>query len=631
VSRAVIDEQQITDMTSALMNVSGIQAGTSAGNRSDSFTIRAFRSSYYAVDSVMLSPAVETNDSYRDLANIERIEVLKGPASVLYGRGDPGGLINMVTKKPKLVAEQNYTVQTGSDDFWRGELDFTGPLLADQGLAYRLIGAIQRSDTFRDTQVPFNRQFLAPSISWQPTDRTRALASLTWLRQTSPVDRGIVATPDAAGNLEVSLPRDRFLGEKFADFESQRYEFNYRVEHDLTNWLTVRHVGHYDQGELSLFGINYTRINVDETTGARTVSRTAVQQDEENHSYNFQLDAVARFATGSIDHTVVAGLEYSESYRLRTFANSPLAAIDIDNPIYGARPTGFVLRPDREVNAKSPAFYLQDQIDIGERLNLLVGVRYDHAQQSDAGVTAYESDEKAWSPRVGLVFKPIPNVSLFADYTKSFQAKPEPTLTGAPIPAETGEQYEVGVKAELFDGRLSLTSAAYQLTRAHVAQQDVNNPGFNLDAGEQRARGVELDVAGQITDSLRVIGNVAYTDSEVLSSTDFEVGARLGNVPLWSGSLWGAWEPQAGALQGFGVGAGVYLASDRYGDLTNSFSIGGYERFDASVWYRVSDKARVTLSIKNIADDDYIDSSVSRYQISPAAGRTFLIGLSGQF
>lgn len=632
VPRDIIDDQQVLDLTSALRNVSGIQAGTDAGNRSESFTIRGFRSSYYAIDSIMLSPAIETNDSYRDLANVERIEVLKGPASVLYGRGDPGGLINIVTKQPKFERGMNFSVQGGSNDFVRGQVDVTGPVDAAKTLAVRFIAAAQTGDTFRKVFQPYRRQFLSGSVLWEPGDRTRVIASLTYAHQKNQTDRGIIATADADGDLVVDLPRDRFLGEAWATTESSRYEFNYRIEHELTDWLTIRQIGHYDEGKLDLFGINYgTAVAVNAATGARTVTRTAVEQHENNHNYDAQADMVARFFTGGIGHTVVFGGEYVKAYRFRTFARATLARIDIDNPQYGALPGTFVPAADREVKAKSLSGYLQDQIDIGDNINLLAGVRYDHARQSDHGTTQYASDDMAWSPRVGVVFKPVPNVSLFADFTRSFQSKPEPTIDGKPIDPEKGKQYEAGVKAELFGGRLASTLSVYRLTRENVTQQDPNNVGYNINAGVQRSQGVEFDMSGAITPSVKVIGNGAYTDATVRSSTDYAKGNKLIGVPKWSGSLWVTLEPVDGPLNRFGFGAGVIAASNRMGNLENTFSVGGYTRFDSSVWYKLDDKVRVTVNVKNITNQYYISSSVSRAQITPGEGRSFLVGLSGGF
>jgi iron complex outermembrane receptor protein len=632
VPREVIDDQQITDLTSVLRNVSGIQAGTDAGNRSESFTIRGFRSSYYAIDSIMLSPAIETNDSYRDLANVERIEVLKGPASVLYGRGDPGGLINIVTKQPRFTPGLNVSIQGGGDQFWRGQADLTGPLNASGTLAGRLIGAAQTGDTFRDVFEPYRRQFGSGSLLWRPSDRTRVIASATYAHQKNQTDRGIVATPDGAGGLVVDLPRNRFLGEAFATTESTRYEVNYRIEHQLADWLTLRQIGHYDEGELDLFGINYgTSVATNATTGARTVTRAAVEQHEQNHSWDFQADLVAKFATGGLAHTTVFGVERVDSYRFRTFARATLAGINIDNPVYGAKPSAFTPTPDRLVRAKSNSAYLQDQIAIGDKIDLLAGVRFDHSRQSDQGTTQYETNDKAWSPRVGVVWKPAPFMSLFADYTRSFQSKPEPTLTGRPVDPETGVQYEAGVKASAFEDRLSATVSVYQLTRAHVSQQDPNNVGFNIDAGRQRSRGVELDLSGAVTPAFKIIASGAYTDAQVLESTDYAAGNRLIGVPKWSGSVWATYEPNAGALQGFGGGAGVYANSNRQGNLENQFTIGGYTRLDTSLWYTFDKKVKLALTVKNLTNKYYIESSVSRSQITPGAGRTFLIGLSGAF
>jgi iron complex outermembrane recepter protein len=340
---------------------------------------------------------------------------------------------------------------------------------------------------------------------------------------------------------------------------------------------------------------------------------------------------VAKFSTLGLQHTLVFGGERVKSYRFRTFDRGSLAAIDIDEPVYGALPTNWVAAADRTVRAKSNSAYLQDQIDIGDHVNLLGGVRFDHTRQSDFGVTGYESNDKAWSPRVGAVWKPIEQIAFFADYTRSFQSKPEPTLTGRPIPPETGAQYEAGIKAEAFAKRLSATLAVYQLTRAHVAQQDPNNVGFNIDAGRQRSKGVELDLAGSVTPEIRIIASGAYTDAKVLESSEYEVGNTLIGVPKWAGSLWITYEPKTGPLRDFGGGAGIFAASDRQGDLENDFRIGGYHRVDASLWRKLGQHLRATVNVKNLFDEYYVESSVSRAQITPGTGRSVLVGLSGDF
>lgn len=636
VPREVIDDQQLVDLTGVIRNVSGLQPATAAGNRSESFTIRGFRSSFYAIDSVMLSPAVETNDTYRDLANIERVEVLKGPASVLYGRGDPGGLINIVTKQPQFSPAAGFTVQAGSDQFYRGQADLTGPIGGSGSLAGRLAVAAQRTDTFRDVFEPSTRQFVAPSLLWTPGARTRVSVNAAYTHQETQSDRGIVAVPVAGtSRYVIDLPSDRFLGEAFAKLESQKQEYNYRVEHEATDWLTIRQVGHYDEGKIDLFGINQRGVTVNATTGVRTSARQATEQHETNHNYDFQLDAVAKFQTGGIGHTLVLGGEYANAYRHLLFYRAALAGINIDNPVYGAKPGTFSLQNDRTVKADIWAIYLQDQIDLGERLKLLAGVRFDRAKQSNAAVGAVASaDDKKFSPRVGLVFEATPDVSLFADYTRSFQPNLGITVSGAPIAAETGVQYEAGVKADLLDKRLSLTAAAFQLTRAHVAAADPNASSFQLDVGDQRARGVELDVSGAVRPDLKIIASAAYLKTEVTRSADiasFTPGNILANAPKWSGSLWATYEPKAGPLEGFGFGGGVFSAGNRQGDLANSFTIGGYTRVDATVWRDLGDHLRLSISGKNLFDRRYIDSAVSTNEIYPASGRTVLVGLTGKF
>lgn len=636
VPREVIDDQQLVDLTNVVRNVSGLQAATAAGNRSESFTIRGFRSSFYAIDSVMLSPAVETNDTFRDLANIERVEILKGPASVLYGRGDPGGLINIVTKQPQFSPAAGFTVQAGSDQFYRGQADLTGPIGGSGTLAGRLAVAAQRTDTFRDVFEPSTRQFVAPSLLWTPSARTRVSVNAAYTHQETQSDRGIVAAPVAGtSRFVIDLPNDRFLGEAFATLESQKTELNYRVEHEATDWLTIRQIGHYDEGKIDLFGINQRGVSVNATTGVRTSARQATEQHETNHNYDFQLDAVAKFRTGGIGHTLVLGGEYANAYRHLLFYRATLAGINIDKPVYGARPGTFSLQNDRTVKADIWAVYLQDQIDLSERVKLLAGVRYDRAKQSNAAVGAVaRADDKKVSPRVGVVFEATPDVSLFADYTRSFQPNLGITVSGAPIAAESGEQYEAGVKADLLDKRLSLTASVFQLTRAHVAAGDPSAPSFQLDVGDQRSRGVELDVTGAVRPDLKIIASGAYMETQVVRSADiasFTPGNILANAPKWSGSLWATWEPAAGPLEGFGLGGGVYAASNRQGDLANSFTIGGYTRVDASVWRDVGEHLRVTLSGKNLFDRRYVDSAVTTNEIYPASGRTVMLGLTGKF
>jgi iron complex outermembrane receptor protein len=552
---------------------------------------------------------------------------------VLYGRGDPGGLINIVTKQPRFSPAAGFTLQAGGDQFWRGEADLTGPIVDDK-LAARLTAAAQTSDTFRDVFEPSTRQFISPSLLWTPSDRTRVSTSAAFTHQETQSDRGVVAAPKAGGGYTIDLPYDRFLGEAFATLESRKLEANYRVEHEASDWLTLRQVGHYDEGKIDLFGINQRGVTVNANTGVRLSSRQATEQHETNHNYDFQLDAVARFKTGSIGHTVVLGGEYAKAYRHLLFYRASLASIDIDNPVYGAKPGTFALANDRTVDADIWAAYLQDQIDLTRTVKLLAGVRFDHAKQSNAAVGAISSaDDKKLSPRVGVVWEVAPAVSLFADYTRSFQPNLGITVSGAPIAAESGAQYEAGVKADLLDKRLSMTASVFQLKRAHVAAADPNASSSQLDVGDQRSRGVELDVAGTVSPTVKVVANGAYMKTEITRSADvasFTPGNILANAPKWSGGLWATWEPD-GALKGFGFGSGVFAASNRQGDLANSFAIGGYTRIDASVWRDLGEHLRVTVSAKNLLDDRYIDSAVSTNEIYPAAGRTWMVGLSGRF
>ena len=304
IPRQVLEDQQATSLDDALRNASGIRPGGSAGGRAEAYLLRGFRTQTYAVDGVLLNPALEFPEGFRDLANIERVEVLKGPASVLYGRGDPGGLINLVTRQPMFTPSGGVNILAGTHGFARGEFDLTGPIGSSGTLAGRLTGASQQDNGFRDRVHISERQFFAPSFVWQPTDRTRVSINMSWLDQVSPFDRGLVAQGHG-----VFLPRTRYLGESWSRSSTTRSDFNWRVEHQATSWLTLRQIGHLDWAVAH-------RLSADPVSLAgTTLSRRATDQDDNSQNIDLQADATARFATGSVRHAVTVGGEYIHAKR----------------------------------------------------------------------------------------------------------------------------------------------------------------------------------------------------------------------------------------------------------------------------------------------------------------------------
>ncbi|MEH2277489.1 MAG: TonB-dependent siderophore receptor [Nostoc sp.] len=280
--------------------------------------------------------------------------------------------------------------------------------------------------------------------------------------------------------------------------------------------------------------------------------------------------------------------------------------------------------------------YAQDFISIGDKVKILLGGRFDIAaasQKDRINGVSLDQENSAFSPRVGVVYQPIAPISLYASYSRSFQPARASSRNGDSKPFEPtiGEQFEVGVKSEFLDGRLAATLAAYQLTKQNIVVTDPNNPRFSLQVGEQRSRGIEFDVAGQILPGWNIIASYTYIDPEITEDTrPAYKGDQPISVPRNSASLWTTYEIQTGSWKGFGFGGGLFFVGDRQGDLPNTFTLPSYVRTDAVIYYR-RDNWRVGLNIKNLFDVNYFESSNSRYGVFPGAPLTVLGTVSWQF
>lgn len=623
VPRDVIEDQHAVSLDDVVRNVSGVRPAGSSGNRGETYFLRGFRTQSYAIDGVMLNPAMGFPNGFRDLANVERVEVLRGPASVLYGIGDPGGLINIVTRRPQFTPAGSVNLDAGSYGYQRGEIDVTGGLGEGTGLAARLTGALMRDDGFRDVMRRSERTFLAPSVLWQPTDRTRVTIGASYLDQITPFDRGLVAQGTG-----VIVRRDRYYGEGWSRNHATSTDLNWRIEHDATDWLTLRQVTHFDWMTARRFSADPVALAAD----GRTLTRRATDQDDNAQGVDLLADATARFRTGIVQHAITAGVEYLHGKRSLELFQGNLASIDILSPRYGAQPTRFALRTVRNDVIDMTSGFAQYQLDIGGRLILLGGLRYDNFHQRTVNNNAASSASgDAVSPRVGALFRAWDNVAFFAGWSRSFVPQLGASFAGTAFDPETGEQYEAGVRLDLVPERLSATLAVFDIRRQNVLVSDPVNSGFSIQTGEQRSRGVELDVTGEILPGWRIFAGAAYTDAVVTEDSSVPSGRRLPGVPLWSGNLWSTYEFQEGRLQGLMLGGGVFLVSGRAGDLANSFRVGGYARVDLTASYPVTEHARIALSVRNLTDARYIETPVSRTENYPGGPRTVLASLRLSF
>lgn len=629
VPQEVLEDQQVIRPREAVKNVSGVYAAGGNGNTQDNFIIRGFRQHAVYQDGFRQNYTV-----LRETAHLERIEVLKGPASVLYGRIEPGGLINLVSKSPLSSPYYSLQQQIGSFDFYRTTLDATGPLGAGEALAYRLNLAYEDAGSFRDF-AERDRLFAAPVLSWKIGDALNIRFDLEYLRSDLPFDRGLIAIDGRPSD----LPIDRRFEEPFSRVEQDYLSAGFLWSYDFNPDWTLRHRFKAEFGEEDRLQVEPVALMDDR----RSLSRSLFEEHSGIDIYFTALELTGKVHIGGMRHLLLLGVDYYRSDNEGRVGFADFTAIDIFNPVYGS--------PAPDIPLVTSLFdeswfgvYLQDQIDLRENLHLLGGVRYDSAESGFTFDTFSDEDSaRRFSPRLGLVYRPRQWLSLYASYAESFAAFDDFTRTAAgnDFDPQTATQYEAGVKSELWEGRLFGSLAFYDLTKENIPAPDPDNPGFSLPIGEARSRGVELDVTGEITPAWSLIASYAYTDAEVTEDTGGQEGRRLG-APRHGGSLWTRYRFLQAPLRGLHLGAGVFAVGARTGDLFgfagNDFNIPGYTRADAMVAYRWEMKTTAVtaqLNVENIFDREYIaavgGSSDPAMSLTPGAPRTVVGSIRAEF
>ena len=625
VPEAVLDDQNIVTVNDALRNVSGVQPSfASERSPTTAVIIRGFN-----VDNFLVNGLRDT--TFGDLGvsptNVERVEVLKGPASVLYGLGDLGGTINIVTEQPLSdpFYELEYTL--GSFNFNRPAIDLSGPLNTSETLLYRLNAAVEFGNSFVESEEIDSRPFVAPALTWQINDDTAFTVEANYLRNNTTAEApSLPASGTVIDNPAGELPLDVNLGEPdLVDIEEQVTRVGYRFEHQLSDDWTIRNEF---SGAFFRELTNTIAFPLALLEDQRTLIRALVDVDTDRDSYSLNNNIVGNFSTGPIDHQLLAGIELARETVTDRFVANSLAPIDIFDPIFSPDSVGdVVVSQDLFTRTDSIGFYLQDQISLTDDLILALGGRFDIAgvktEDAIAQTDEFQQDE-AFSPRIGLVYQPTDDLSLYTSFTRSFTPQAGQTFNGDMFEPERGTQYEVGVKANLLGDQLFATLAFFNLTRTNVLTTDLENTLFQIQTGKQRSRGLELDVQGEILPGWNIIASYALTDAEITEDEVFEEGSALFNVPRHSGSLWTVYELQRGPLQGLGVGMGLFFVGDREGDLANSFELPSYTRTDALVYYQ-RDRVRAQVNLQNLFDIDFFEASRSGNDLEIVAGEPFTV------
>ena len=631
VSKDVVEDLGATRLQDALDYAGGVgRANNFGGQGLTTFTVRGFTTGEFYRNGF---PINRGYPNMPDANTIERLEVLRGPATMLYGRGDPGGTFNVVSKQP--LAERTVTLgsQLNDQGMKRGTLDASGPLDEEGRLAYRLNVVGEGGDTFRD-HVETERYGVTPVITWQATDDTKVTFEGDFMRNNHPLDRGLTRFPNQRG----TPSRDTFWGDKDAGkLHNDNNMAQLRFEHALSDNWTLG--GGFQWLDGSLKG-NAIEANGPGSLGAdgRTLQRNFNYRKLEWTDKDYQLNLTGHFSTGGFDHTLLTGIEYEDydykSIIQRSSAVAGTYPIDIFDPVYGQTRPALTRTPthDKE-NLKTYAAFVQDQVALTERLKVLAGARFErfeHDYQNYVG-KSWQAADNAVTPRVGVIYDLTDTVAVYADAARSFKPNTGASREGGGFAPEKGKSYEMGIKWEALDRQLSVDAAIYQIEKKNVLTNDPADTTntFSVAAGQVRSRGFDLNVAGNLTPEWRVIGGYAYVDAEVTRDNTFRSGTRLMNIPRNSFSLLNVYEFQDGALKGLGLGAGGKYVDQRAGQTANTaFSMDAYTVVDLLGYYKVNEQVRLNLDVKNLFNREYEEGAFGNIYAYPGAPRTVQVGIA---
>jgi len=640
VSRQAIDDLGATRLDDVLDYVGGVSRQNNFGGLWDNFAIRGLPGNENTGMATLLN-GFSSNRGFnapRDLAGVERIEFLKGTAAALYGSSEPGGTLNIVSKRPLWKAAHAVEGYLGSHGLKRGAFDSTGPI--GENFAYRFNVAVEDRDSFRD-HVSARREVIAPAFTWKLGRDTVLEYSGEFLRHATPLDRGVVAV----GNRLGAIPRSRFLGEPAdGDMTVENQTHQFILSHEWNSAWRSRLGLSYRKTSLNGFSTEASALGANNAT----LARQRRFRDFDSNDIALQAELQGTMRTGAIEHELLFGLESfrfsMDSIMLR--ANPTAArpyAIDIYNPVYGQFQPVPGRNTDTLEHQRNTAFYMQDAIKLAPEWRLVAGVRVDNYRQSlenrIAGTTARQ-DPSSTSPRIGLSWLPTPQWTFYANAGRSFRPNVGSDVAAQGFEPETGRALELGTKWESADRRMGATAALFDIRKRNVLTSDPVNAGYSTAAGEIRSRGFEFDLAGQLTTNWRLNASLVLNDVEITKDNTLAIGGRLLNVPRVNGSVLAVYENAFANGQRYGIGGGVTHVGKRLGQArtqadakaaTPSFELPSYTTAKLVAYWRINPALRVTLDVDNLFDSTYYASSYSRLWVTPGTARTITVGLQAKF
>jgi iron complex outermembrane receptor protein len=625
-SISVITSRQMADrgihgIEQAVWHTAGAQGGAyGSDTRSDWLLVRGFTPARY-LDGLALADGSGTGITRIEPYGLERVEVLKGPASVNYGAMPPGGMVNYVSKRPTEETIREVELQAGSFNMIQAAFDLGGKLSEDGTWLYRLTGLARNSDDVVDF-VHDDRYFFAPAITWKPNDANQ-LTILARYQESNTVAGGgfLPAEGTLLPNPNGQIPINRFTGEPGQnDYDKTMKSLGYQFDHDFGGGTSFHQNVRY----------GVTDVETGPTVGAfgflgdqRTLLRYLFPTEEESKNFGMDNNFEFKFGIGRARHTLLTGMDYRQQDNDYASAfvmfnedfSYAVAPLDVFNPVYGSP----VVRPaytSRTLQDQSQiGIYVQDQVKLG-RWIFTVGGRQDwvatETEQVFAGTRARQSDEK-FSGRVGINYLFDNGFAPYVGYSQSFQPTVGTDFAGKAFVPTTGEQVEAGIKYQPGNGNVLATLAVYELSQQNTLTVDPNNTLFQIQQGEIKVRGMELEGRWNVTDGFGLYGAYTYIDSEVTESNDpLSLGAQIPLQPKHAASLGADYTITTGALAGLGFGGAVRYTGEHYGDAYNLWQTPSYTLFDAAVHYDIGNW-RLQLNAQNLADKEYISACNSTF------------------
>lgn len=621
-TRELLDSRQVTTLNEAIQTTAGVSSGGYGRRGWDDFSIRGQRASESIyVDGLRLG---QGNWMAQEVYGVERIEIVKGPASINFGQMQPGGIVNMVSKRPRQDAFNEIGFTVGSYGFRQATFDFGRPLQSENGkAAIRINGMASNSDDPTDF-VYFKNRYIAPSISLDFGPRTdftilTAFDQREYIRQ-----QGVPTKGSLLPNPNGKVDRDLFIGDpSVGPYEAEQSSIGYALTHRFDSGWTLRQNFRWQDVDVDGRAVF---VSGDLKNNDTEQGRNVTLQDIQEHVVALDTNIERAFDLGGITHTVMVGLDLNRDKLHNGSDRCKIANLDIYNPTYGLPYSTCVSRGVTETTVQYAALYLRDQIKLNDKLSLNLALRHDRVETETVDLqdgSVQKQDSNANTGNIALMYQVTPNIAPYIGYATSFLPVTGTTVDGKQLKPEEGKQSEIGVKFQSDDKRINASIAYYDLTRKNVENADPDNDGFQIQIGEERSKGYEAEITADLRNGWSLAGALALIDAEITEDIDSDnIGKRLQNVPRRMASVWANYRFD-GALRGWGAGLGVRHESSKTGPSVD-FSVPGYTVADVSVSYH-GVGYRVMLNVKNLFDKEYFAGTLNNFVVPLGDPRTVML------